>query len=76
LVSHALAAGGLGLGAAGSSFALADTRTTFDAAFTSLEMEEFFALGCRRGGRCPARDEHLAAVLELRRTVDLAQVRA
>jgi asparagine synthase (glutamine-hydrolysing) len=43
------AAGGLGLGAAGSSFALADTRTTFDAPFTSLEMEEFFALGRRRG---------------------------
>jgi asparagine synthase (glutamine-hydrolysing) len=43
------ATGGLGLGAKGASFALADTRSTFDAVSTSLEMEERFALGRRRG---------------------------
>jgi hypothetical protein len=44
----ARAADGLGLGAAGATFALADTRTTFDGAITSMEMEELFAMGRRR----------------------------
>jgi asparagine synthase (glutamine-hydrolysing) len=45
---EARASAGLGLGAAGASFALADTRTTFDSTVTSMQMEEFFALGGRR----------------------------
>jgi asparagine synthase (glutamine-hydrolysing) len=46
---EARASAALGLGAAGASFALADTRTTFDSSVTSMQMEEFFALGGRRG---------------------------